>query len=267
MNKIQTRKWEIDNENFDHYLTELFKGMSDAQKSKLPIDLSIKFDKGVKQAISLLTFVQKLYVLSVAFGKDISLIIEDEKGINEKTFTSIKKSEAGKKKTGELVDEFRTAGAFFLGNHDLMNWLEYANMVCATPMYKLMSGYKSEMKDRSRVQQRAKTTKESVGGILEMLVHYEGNKKRMATDYDISPGEWYALMFFYMGESIPTTFYDDKFLYSYLSNRRSLSVALTSLKRKGMLDTRGESRNIKYYITPKGREMLIKIMERIVLGY
>jgi hypothetical protein len=268
MKKIQSRKWEIDNVNFDHFMNDLLKTMTDGQRANLPMELAFKLDKGAKYAVSMLTFTQKLYILSIAFNKKVTLIIEDDKGLLPADFLpSIIKAQNGKKKTGELVDEFRAAGAFFLGSHDLMNWLEYANMICATPMYRLMTGFRSDIKDRSKVQQRAQRVRESVNGILEMLVYYEGNKKRMSTDYNVGPAEWYALMFFYRGENTPDKFYDEAFKYAYTSNRRTLSVALTSLKRRGFLDTRGAVRSTRYHITPKGKELTIKIMERITFGY
>jgi len=266
MKKIQARKWEIDNENFDHYMQDLLKKMTDGQKANLPIELVIKLDKGAKYAVSMLTFVQKLYVLSTAFNKKISLILEDESGISESDFLSILKAKSGKVKTRELVDGLRAAGAFFLGDHDLMSGLEYANMVCATPMYKMMSDFKSDIKDKSKVQHRAQRVRESVNGILQFLINYDGNKKRMSSDYNLNPAEWYALMFFYRGENAPSA-YLEEYKYSYTSNSRTLGVALTNLKRRGYLDTRGAVRSTRYYITPKGREVVLKIMERIIFSY
>lgn len=266
MKKIQNRKWELENPNFDHYVKALFSEMTEAQRSMLPPDLSYKVGKGSKYSTSMLTFVQKLWILSTIYNKRVSLIIEDEKGIPVNAFKKILQAQHGKIATRELVDEFRHAGAFFLGDHDLMSWFEYANMVCATPMYKLMTGYKADLKDRSKVQVRHQRIQEATYGMLKMLVHYEGNKKRMSSDYDVTMPEWYALMFFYEQESTMAKF-QETFKYAYISNTKDLYGAITKLKRKDMIGSRGTSkRYFKYYITPKGKEMVIRLMTRIVFG-
>jgi DNA-binding MarR family transcriptional regulator len=267
--KIPTRTYDIVDENFDEYFFGLIENITPEQKERLPSELLQKVLRGPKEAMSTLTFVQKLHILTSVIGKRWSLIIEDENGSSYEAFQEIQKGYRDNHPRLEAVEMLREAGSFFLGDYHLMKRLEYVTLQCATNIYKAIVGYRAEIHLKRKNIQSYREINESVHGVLRLLIHYEANKYKILANYGLaSVSEWLALMYFYDKEEKPSQFHN-VFSYSYSSGRRNRGNALMRLRELGYIDTRAKRQSIKtkYYLTAKGKELAIKIMEKVVLNY
>ena len=266
---LKNRRYDIDNENFDNYFLRHISKITPEQKSRLPQELAFKVFRGGSFSINSLTFMQKMYVLYCAFGKRVSILVEDDnEGLSYNEFAKLERGYRGSQKRGDIVDDFNIKGTFVLGMHDLVARLEYANHLCSSNLWKLAKDYQKYQLNNIRLHDKQRQTKDAVRLLRKLLVYYEGNKKRMAIDYGIDPAEWLALLHFYDNETKAVPFVDETFKYSYNSNKQTLRGALVSLQHKGILDIRGSRpRNVFYYLTPKGVEILGKIIARYILNY
>ena len=266
---IEPNKWGYFNPHFDSWFLELLTNITPEQKERLPLDLLRTLDKGAAHALKSLNIIRKQYILAVAFKKATITIMEDEQnGLGIKDWIQLHKTYRGKGNIGEMVDTCRLHGAFFLGNHDLMKFLSYVNFVHSNNLYLLGTGIAEMPKGRTKLDNRIKKIHELIGSLSELLIHYEGNKKRMKLEYDIDQPEWYALMYFYRHiEKRSREFIHETFIYAQASSIANLKNALTNLKQKKLLDFRGGSKDRRYFLTLSGRELYEKIVNRIVLGF
>lgn len=265
---IKSRKYDIVDENFDEYFFQIVDTMTMEQLERVPNELSAKVRRGAKYSLESLTFVQKLYLLTTVFRKRWTFIIEDEQGSSLEAFEEIQKGYRDNHSRLEAVEELRNTGSFYLGGMHLMQRMEYVVLQCASNVYKAISGYRSAIHERRKKIQSQRDTSESVLGVFRLLMNYEANKFRFVDYGVLSLSEWYAIMFLYENEAKPAQFHD-KFLYSYSSGKRNRINAISRLQLMGLVDSRAKKRSIhtKYYLTQQGKELAIKIMERVVLNY
>jgi DNA-binding HxlR family transcriptional regulator len=267
--KIQTRRYDLYDENVDEYFFQAIDNMTPEQKERLPNELAAKVRRGAKESLDTLTFVQKLHILTSVLGKKWTLIIEDEAGISYEAFLSLQKGYTENHPRLQAVSELRESGSFYIGAPHLMKRLEYVALQCATTVYKAIKGYRSEIHERRKKIAAQREISESVRGVFRLLMHYEANKYKLNATYGLeSVSEWLALMYFYDNEEKPSQF-NDMFMYAYSSGKRNRGQALLRLRTLGYIDTRAKKHSVhtKYYLTPKGKELAIKIMERVFMNY
>lgn len=266
---IQSRKYEILDENFDEYFSQAVDSMTMEQREKLPQELSGKILKGGKGYLDTLTFVQKFFILVFSLGKKWTLFIEDDYGLSYEAFLEMQKGYTENYPRREAVSELRESGSFFLGTTQLMKRLEYVTLQCSSNIYKSIVGYRAELHEKRRKIKAQRQITYSVNGILRFLVNYEANKYKLSATYGLNTiSEWYTLLFFYEDENKAAKFHET-FLYAYSSSRRHRNSALARLLELGYIDTRAKKHtiHIRYYLTPKGKELAIKIMDRVFFNY
>jgi hypothetical protein len=267
--KIQTRRYDLVDENFDEYFFQCISNMTAEQKERLPNELAAKVLRGAKESLNTLTFVQKLHILTSALGKKWTLVVEDENGEGYDAFLQVQKGYSENEPRMMAMRELRESGSFYLGAPHLMKRLEYVALQFATNVYKAITGYRADLHEkRKRIQQQREVSTD-VNSVLRFLIHYEENKYRLAANYGLDTmSEWLALMFFYLDENRPATFHD-KFMYAYSTGKRHRANALARLMALGYIDTRAKkhSKYTKYYLTSKGRELTVKILERVFFNY
>lgn len=267
--KIQTRRYDLYDENFDEYFFQIIEGMTVEQRERLPDELSAKILRGPRESMDTLTFVQKLHILTSVIGKKWCIIIEEEEGISYEGFLDLQKGYTENHPRLDAMKELRKRESFFIGNPHLMKRLEYATLQFASNTYKAIAGYRAEIHEKRKRVKAQREVSDSVKGIFRFLIHYEAHKYKFAATYGLeSFSEWLALMFFYDNENKPAQF-NDMFMYAYSSGKRNRGEALKRLRALGYIDTRAKKHSVhtKYYLTSKGKELAIKIMERVVLNY
>lgn len=266
---INAHKWDILDENFDEYFSQAIDNMTEQQRERLPSELSAKVLRGGKNCLDTVTFVQKLYILTVALDKKWSFFIEDEYGLSYEAFLEMQKTYSEVYPRREAVSELRESGSFFLGTIQLMKRLEYVALQCASNIYKSIAGYRVELHEKRRKIKAQRQITYSVNGIWRFLINYEANKYKLKVTYGLNNiSELYVLMYFYEDENKAAKFHET-FLYAYSSSKRYRNAALARMLALGYIDTRSKKHtiHIRYYLTPKGRELAIKIMDRVFFDY
>jgi hypothetical protein len=268
MNIIK-RKYDLLDEHFDEFFMQAIDNMTVEQKELLPPELAGKFLRGAKNCLDTLTWNQKVYILIVILGKKWTLFIEDDYGISYEAFLEMQKGYTENYPRRQALTEMRESRSFFLGDHQLMKRLEYVALQFATNLYKSIKGYRVELNEKRRKINAQREVSYSVGGIMRFVINYEANKFKLKSTYGLTTlSELYALMFFYDDEH-KVAKYHEMFVYAYSTSRRARAAALARLLALGYMDTRSKKRTIhsRYYLTPKGRELMIKIMDKVFFNY
>jgi DNA-binding MarR family transcriptional regulator len=268
--KNKNKKYELSDEHFDEYFFQALSEMTVEQKERLPDDLFSKFRFGAQRALDLLTFDEKLYILTRVLNRRWVLMVESENGISYEAFLDLQKSYAGLAPRLEALTDLRRSGTFLLGAQQLMKRLEYVTMLCATNIYKTIVGYRADINEKRKQITAQRNITESVKGILNFLIHYETSKYKLQQAYGISNiSEWLVLMYYYAKEEDTRSQLNVRMAYAVHSNKCDRGKALSKLLHLGFLDIQGRKHTIhtKYYLTPKGKELVIKILERLFLNY
>lgn len=266
---IKTRKYDISDENFNEFFVQAIDGMTVEQRERLPSELSAKVLRGGKDCVDKLTFVQKLYILTGPLEKKWTLFIEDDYGLSYESFLEMQKGYTEDYPRRQALTDLRESGSFFLGTTQLMKRLEYITLQCAGNLYKSIKGYRAELHEKSRKIKAQREVTYSVNGVIRFVINYEANKYKLNVTYGLnSISELYVLLFFYDGENKAAKFHE-VFAYAYSTSRRLRNAALARMLALGYIDTRSKKLTIhvRYYLTPKGMELAIKIMDKVLFNY
>lgn len=258
---------EIYNENFNHFFTEKLNSITIEQKQKIPNDLAFKiYSRGNEASARKLNFNEKMWLLEVVFGLNVTITVEDPiNGLETKDYNAARKAQRGSLTNGELLDVLKIKSVFVIGGKQLMESILYMSHVTTTGIYQLVkkyipnAGHEKNMKFEDQRKAFANT--------LRFLKHYEANKRRIASDYGLSMPEWYALIYFAIGESFAVDFYKKDFLYSYNSSSINLHKAITRLYNNGYLLRKQIAKKHKYTVSSKGIDTLNRIFDNILLKF
>lgn len=256
---------DIYNENFNHFFTEKLNAMTDEQRIVLPQELSFKiFKYGNIASAGLLNFNEKMWMLSNVFNCQLTIVVEDaDNGMDIKDYVASQKVQRGTKNNGDLLEAMKTHAAFALGNKELMNSLMYMAHVCCSNVYQLVKKYTPNAdhpKNTKFIDGKMAFTK-----TLQFLKNYEANKRRITETYGITMPEWYALMYFAIGEGFAKDFYKKDFVYSYNSSMINLHKGMLRMYSMGYLIKRKVGIKDKYSISSKGMDLLDKIFNNLLL--
>ena len=258
---------DIYNPEFNFYFTEKLNMMTPEQRNLLPIELSNKiFKKKNVASAGALAFNEIIYILSVVFKQNITIVVQDDKhGLSTKDFKASVEAQKGNITNGELLEKMQMKSAFILSDKQLMQSLLYMNQVNCGPLFTLLKEIISN--NTHKRDKNYKGAKTRIEEIFKFLLNYETHKKRIATDFRLTMPEWYALLFFSTGEQLGNDFYNKHFKYSYNSDRISLFRGLNRLYKEGYLNRRGGAKEHRYSLSGSGINLLQRILDTIILKY
>lgn len=267
---VPRERYRYKNEAFDRMLTGLLTNMTEEQKSKLPAELIHKIYRSKDPNVNGLTDAQKDYILSMGFGKRVvKLILDDDSSTTIQQFFALKDVWRKKKGSGinaaAFAEQMAVDGEFVLTDRDLYDALSYQALICYSPVFKMvMNARKSSKNYRATNKDFALW----IGQMVKMFAHYESNKKRLVQEFGLeNMSEWYCLLYFYDGEKKSSSVYRDMFKYSFSAGVGNLKLALTNLKKKGLLDSRGGPRVNMSMISPKGKALVDKMLTKYILNF
>jgi len=194
-------RFNIECENFDLYFEKMVSNMGPADKGQLPRDLLFKiFQRGFAydaKSTNKLGFLAKLYILLKSLNKRWILIVEDENnGLTEGQFLSLKATLKKEGNTVEVANEFISSGTFVLGGKELMDAYGRLNSLSISPAYNFLVKNKNQNKGKI-VEYRAQ-----MEYIARFLSFYESNKKRWVMSTGVSMPEFLILTFIYHGREV-----------------------------------------------------------------
>lgn len=254
-------KFDLINPNFDAYFLNQVRVLTEEQIAAIPQELQLKlFRKGGEineKNTSKLSFLEKLYVLSNSKKKKWNIVIEDEQGIEPSNYKAVaKKNEI----TISQSEKLSLEGAFILGNKELADTFHYLNNLNVSPAY-------SHAIKAKNSNTNYKEFKDAVAYFSQLLMFYEGNKKKMVMQKKIKIPEWYILLYFYDGNKKKgSDIYNFKFKYSFNSSKSQIIHGITNLHRLGYLTKYGELRHASYSITALGKELVNDIFSKFIFS-
>lgn len=258
-------RFDIYNENFEGVFNDMLINITQPQLSVLPNDMKFKILKNKKHPASSFNFIEKVYILSTAFDKNITISIEDiNDGVSKVEFRNAVLAQKGKLKNSELLKYPKTMASFILADKDLFSSMMYLNHVYTTEIYQLVR--KINVAQRSKRDKLYNQGIETVKSLVKLFMNYELNKKMLIGEFGFDMAQFYAILYFSTGERLGVDFYNKDFKFSYSANKRDMSTALLVLYNNGYLFRRGEKR-YTYSLTAKGLDVLNKIVERIIGFY
>lgn len=262
--KEPVKKIDIYNEQFNYFFVNKLNSITPEQKNLIPKDLLFKiFRTGNEGSAEKLSFNEKMWILSVAFKHNITIMVDDAKnGIGMRDFGKASQANKGKIKNNELLEDMRINSSFVIADKELMAASLYMNHVSTSSIYSLIKEIIPNVNHKKN-QQFTKAKKE-INIILSFLINYESNKKRLAMDYGITVPKWYALIYFAIGEKLGHDFYDKDFKYAYSANRWTLNRDMNELHDSGYLLRRGVKKQYKYSLTAAGVNLLNRIFDNIL---
>src|ERR1700721_1505482 len=116
-------KYDISNNNFDHFFFKDASLMNERQKELLPKGLLFKvFKKGHKvnsTSTCKLSFLEKIYVLIKALNKRVIILVEDVNGMDEEQYFEYKKLTKKRQFNEENTEGIIESSVFLLANKEL----------------------------------------------------------------------------------------------------------------------------------------------------
>jgi hypothetical protein len=207
-------------------------------------------------------FIQRLYILWIACGKHIDVVIRDDAGgLSPEQFLEYdarkKKKDWGVDAAGKMVGD----PGFVLGNSALSDSFSYLNHLCNSPAFHYIN--KIKRPPRNRMVE----WKKQMIDFVRVIRFWEGNKKRMTSEFSISMPEFYVLISLYGEREVQgSTIYQDTFKRSFNSSPTKIKLSFGSLQAKGYIEKLGERRGSKMRITPLGSELVNKILVKYALS-
>lgn len=270
--RVNRENWGYKNELYDRNLENLLENITPEQKKQIPNQLLVKIFKNKAASVNTLSEQQKDYIYYFLFNKRIYKIVEDnERGMNIEEFIKARDTYSRNRQAKKMLTvpdatgDMHFYGMFILGTKDLVDAMSYFWIVSHMPTFKLLSEVRKTAKriKNSKMEQ----VKHHTINLVRMISNYEAVKKRIPMEYSLTMPEWYMLMFFYDGEKKGSTGYREKYIYAYSASKNNLAGALVRLTKDGFLDRRGKAGRATYSLTPKGKDIVDKILLKVILNY
>jgi hypothetical protein len=259
-------KWDLSNENFDHFFHKESTLMTEKQREILPRSLYFKlFNRGGKvdtTSTCKLSFLAKLFILIKALRKRVIIMVEDENGMDEEEFFKykelLKKRQYNISNSEELIED----SVFVLGNNELMSTFHQLNSLSTSNAYNyLVSAKNPKLKNKT-----ASYITEMVY-VSRFIMHYESNRKNIGMLTGLNFPEWLVLVaLFHGGEVVGSTLYKQTYKYGFNSSSTRIKQAFGTLQIKGLIQIYGKSKGAKFHITALGRDKFISIADKFILN-
>lgn len=260
---IRLDKYDFYSENFENYFKDKIAGITPAQKQKLPDSLLYKLFKGAKVAPAMLSFKEKVYILNTCFDANVVIHVNDpEMEFSDQDIKAIQKTQNGKMTNTELLAQPKIRAGFVMGDRNLFQAMTYLNHAYTSQIYTLLRKVRTE--ERSVKDKNYARGRQVVEGVSDLILKYEQYKKRLIMQYNLSPQQLYALLYFSAGEKLGKDFIQRDFRYAFNASARMLSGSIKSLVDSGHLNRRGKTTHFQYTLTAKGQDLLNKVISKVI---
>lgn len=266
-----TPLYDLKSTNFDKHFLELLDNITEEQKARIPRGLREKIWRRTGRYsvnLSKLSMAEKWFVYVVALNRTlvtIALGAEDDPVITKDTIETTIRNFRKKAKNKETAEGYMDKVMFFFGDADLMQGLGYGRLICASDVYKLLLPYR-DMK-KTKVDSKFEQHLKDMRWINKFLINLEKNKRRIATDYGLNIGEYYALLYFWDGEKVGSSFYKEVFVNAYAAGKVVLQKAMTRLIKDGYMMSRGRKNQQLVSLTAKGQDTIQQIFENLIFKW
>lgn len=260
-------KWDISNENFDHFFAHQSGQMSEQQRFLLPKELYFKlFKRGGSVDTTgscKLSFLAKLFILIKALRKRVIIMVEDESGMDEEQYFEYKKLLSKHKYEITSADGLITDAVFVTANKELMDTYSRLNRLSVSPAY----NYAIKAKNPHRLPSKQAEYNNQIAYIAKLLSYYESNRKKITMQMGIAFCEWLVLIhIFHGGSVVSSSIYKEHYRYGYNSSAKQIKLAFGSLQQRGYIVKIGSTRGAKIEITALGRDKVCDIMQKFVVN-
>ncbi len=188
------------------------------------------------------------------------LIKDPEAAIGVEDFEKFKKEMKKRSPSLDEVQHYIAKGVFVISGNDVADYVNHLNGVSLSPLYK----YALKLKNGGRATS-LQYDKEFIY-LAEMLVNYEGNKKKFIKDRGLNIPEWYCLLYLADGrERKAVTIYEKTFRYATNASRPQIIFAMRKLVHMGYVTKFGKFRGVMYKITSLGRSEIREIIKKYII--
>jgi hypothetical protein len=261
MRRNPNLKFNVECDNFDEYCRLYFSKLTSEQRQRLPFEIVKKLHLPHK-----LNFLQKIYVYSVAFGKEGYFIfppLGDEDTVTVNDFIKVRKSKT------ESIDiaEFTLAKVgFVLSTQELADTFARAHAISISPAAKYIASVRNPKKKKS-----APLEKQSfdISYVSDLLDNYDRNKKVFLSNLGLSITDWYVLRYMYDGKEKNVYPMVEKYRFTFAASARSLNDSFPKLAHMGYIEISrpGSRKLMKYRITTRGLALYNEIISKYITNF
>jgi hypothetical protein len=264
VNKID--KYDFYCENFETYFRDRMEGITAAQKALLPQDIKNKLFRGKEKLNNLLSFKEKVYILSTCFGSKVQIYVYDEdKEFRDKDYSAITKSQGGDLTHSELLETPHVKAGFIMSDKILHQAITYMSHIYTSKIYTLLRPI--NVFKRTRKEVKIIRAKEVITFITEIILKHEQYKKSVMMEFNLTPQKLYSLLYFANGEKFGKDFFNRDFTHAFNCNARRLQGTVKTMYDEGLLHRRGINTAYKYTLTSKGHTILQGVISKILDNY
>lgn len=260
---VHNLRFDLQVDNFSRFFSLEVSKMTAEQKGNIPPEILSKLFKTDGTVTEKpMSFLHQLYVLYQGIGKEIFIVVKDEdKGLGIDDFNKFQKEQKKRKRTQDAAEYFLSKGVMVLGNTELLDWLSYLNSVTLSPAYKFALSIKNKK------SAKIKEVNKEFSFFCNLLMTYEGNKKRIIRQENLTMPELYVLYYLADGkEKRSTPSYVEVYRNAINASRKQILNAFKSLTVKKYIDSWGNARATSYKITSLGKEFLYKIIHKYMMS-
>lgn len=257
-------QFDIRSENWEGYFNYLVKQMSMEQRSKIPDNLKRKLisQTNGKLRPDKLSFVETLFLMTRAFDKKWYIVVEntgEDDVVSKAHFDEYKRQITYNEMSGSEPDKILRGGAFILGDRDLMRCLFHMNDMCVS------GAYNYALKLRNATPKNIYKDKKALFYFVNLLLYFDGNKRRIIREFNISMAEMYCLFYLYDGvQKKISPLYEEILPNALAVNKASLLRALKSVVDKKYVERYGTGQHTNYSITSFGISIVNDILVKHV---
>jgi hypothetical protein len=263
-----SEEYDLQNENFDIYVSNTLSEMTEYERTLLPTKLMLKIctrtgSFNPKKA-NKMSFFEKIYALWKAKGRRFYIVVEDEEnGLSHQKFQELRENIAKTKKTQKQMDDpFEKAkieNHFVLGSKELCDTFSYMNKINCSPFFNYL------IKTKNSPTSNIAKYKQEMNYIIRFVCQYEAQKKKLHSNLKINMPESLVLLYLYDGEQkVSSTIHNSVFKYCYQSAPSKIKQAFITLQQKGLIVKTGRTANAKLSITEIGKEKANELILKAV---
>lgn len=236
--------------------------MTPAQKENIPTEILARlFTKNGNVSTKYLTFLQQLYILSQGQLSKIFIHVENpDNGIGMAEWEKFKRKQNGRRVDLIQAEEYLGHGCMVITNNDVAEYLTRINSITLSGAM----NYALKMKGTKEPLIPDKETEFVY--FTNLLTYYEGNKKKIFRQQQITVPDWYVLLFLSDGEEKKgSTIYNERFADAFNSSKIQIIRALKKMMGLGYIQAFGRTKSATYKITYLGKSKVRDLIKKYVI--